>query len=130
MRIVIKVSCGLLVVRKGGIGVVRVTVGIRGEIIVCAKLAAVDYLYFLPGQETLVHTFHIAQENVFELLIIGFEVSIEAHDLVNMRDNSVLAYDYLQQIVLCLNIEHYYDLTIVLLILGWVNLLSWFSDLF
>ena len=84
MRIVIKVSCGLLVVRKGGIGVVRVTVGIGGEIIIRAKFAAIDYLYLLSGQETLVHTFHIAQENVFELFVIGFEVTIEADDLVNV----------------------------------------------
>lgn len=84
VRIVIQISCGLLVVRKGGVGVVRVTVGIGGEVIVCAKFTAIDYLYFLPGQETLVHTFHIAKENVFELLVIGFEVTIEADDFVDM----------------------------------------------
>ena len=84
VRIVIQISCGLLVVRKGGVGVVRVTVGIGGEVIVCAQFAAIDYLYFLPGQETLVHTFHIAKENVFELLVIGFEVTIEADDFVDM----------------------------------------------
>ena len=32
VRIVIQISCGLLVVRKGGVGVVRVTVGIGGSI--------------------------------------------------------------------------------------------------